>query len=122
MEKLKEYLDTGSEEEEAAKRYVEQLRELLTHDCNRGKKEGMVVGFCCYVIMLLKFPRLSLANLELLLSMSYRYKLTNRQLLLYIPNAKYSLAARRPQLLRSIVNADFKSAENLAFNIARNRI
>jgi len=40
MEKLKEYLDTGSKEEEEAKRYVEQLRELLTHDCDRGKKEG----------------------------------------------------------------------------------
>ena len=44
MEKLKEYLDTGSKEEEEAKRYVEQLRELLTHDCDRGKKEGMP---CC---------------------------------------------------------------------------
>lgn len=40
MEKLKEYLNPGSKEEEEAKEYVEQLRELLTHDCDRGKKEG----------------------------------------------------------------------------------
>ena len=43
MEKLKEYLNPGSKEEEEAKLYVEQLRELLTHDCNRDKKEGRPV-------------------------------------------------------------------------------
>ena len=48
MEKLKEYLIPGSKEEEEAKRYVEQLRELLTHDCNRSKKEGTTC-VCCFV-------------------------------------------------------------------------
>ena len=40
MEKLKKLFSAESSEEEETKKYVEQLRELLTHDCNRGKKEG----------------------------------------------------------------------------------
>ncbi|XP_065069795.1 cytochrome c oxidase assembly factor 7-like [Rhopilema esculentum] len=40
MEKLKKLFSGESSEEEETKKYVEQLRELLTHDCNRGKKEG----------------------------------------------------------------------------------
>ena len=40
MQRIKDYLSAGSKEEEEAKRYVEQLRELLTHDCERGKREG----------------------------------------------------------------------------------
>eukprot|EP00112_Aurelia_sp_Birch-Aquarium-sp1_P012699 Seg2673.4 transcript_id=Seg2673.4/GoldUCD/mRNA.D3Y31 product="Cytochrome c oxidase assembly factor 7" protein_id=Seg2673.4/GoldUCD/D3Y31 len=40
MQRIKDFLSPGSKEEEEAKRYVEQLRELLTHDCERGKREG----------------------------------------------------------------------------------
>ena len=45
MQRIKDFLSPGSKEEEEARRYVEQLRELLTHDCERGKREGELNNF-----------------------------------------------------------------------------
>eukprot|EP00794_Sanderia_malayensis_P008008 gene8007-8867_t len=44
MERIKELFKSDESdikrEEEATQQYIKNLKELLTHDCNRGKKEG----------------------------------------------------------------------------------